>query len=71
MTSKAILGTYGFILIIVGLIVPNFTGYAADFVYDHAKIILPDKTTIQVEIADTQEKRNLGLGRRNDLSPEW
>ena len=42
-----------------------------NFHYDHAKVFLSDGTVIPVEIADTEKKRNRGLGFRSSLRQGW
>lgn len=39
--------------------------------YDHAEVFTPDGTLIRVEVADTVEKRRLGLGKRSHLRAGW
>ncbi len=39
------------------------------FTYTHAKVITPQGIQIDVEVADTEEKRQLGLSFRKELHP--
>ena len=41
---------------------------SSKFVYDHAQVLYPQGESTRVEISDTPEKRQLGLGQREHLS---
>ena len=44
---------------------------AEEIVYSHATVITSRGEVIQVEVADTQKKRSLGLGKRSYLKKGW
>jgi len=43
--------------------------FARDFQYAQGEVVTPSGARIQVQVADTPEKRSLGLGERDQLSP--
>ena len=42
-----------------------------EFEYAHAKVITESGISINVEVSDTPEKRNLGLGKRDKILKGW
>ena len=47
------------------------TGLASENGYAQGTVITPNSTRISIQIADTDEKRALGLGQRDFLKPGW
>ncbi len=45
--------------------------YAEQFKYEHATVKTKSGIEIKVEVADTSQKRSLGLGKRLGLEKEW
>ncbi len=53
------------------LVISSLYLHAQPFPYSHARVVTENGSVIRVEVADTPEKRRLGLARRDYLRAGW